>query len=347
MLILLIALYVLVDAVYVPKEEVIQYPTGELVESIFVAQNNEYVKNDSLSNTHSFETIPYKVDVPQGNGAKIGTGTIYQVGNGYFVYVSEYTDQYDIQDIIASQFPVALLINYVPESTRITIQQDREGYINGFKARYLADQLYATDNVKIEQAIIVGYALDVPEGTYFGNHIFVAVGTTTMETQSVQAAAQVLSAVIKTVRYDEQLDKQLVKEAEREKSEREAAQKAAAESEPRPVEGEDTQSNSNVSSPFAGGNGASPEDVSSDNIVVTEDYAVWTLNIEWVYSNPSAVLELWPPSGAGFYPVTSQTDTSAYFRIENITAGTYVLKIKGYSECGQISCYQSVEATTY
>lgn len=341
MLILLIALYVLVDAVYVPKEEVIQYPTGELVESIFVAQNNEYIKNDSLSNTHSFETIPYKVDVPQGNGAKIGTGTIYQVGNGYFVYVSEYTDQYDIQDIIASQFPVALLINYLPESTRITIQQDREGYINGFKARYLADQLYATDNVKIEQAIILGYALDVPEGTYFGNHIFIAVGTTTMDTQSAQAAAQVLSAVIKTVRYDEQLDNQIVKEAEKEKAEREAEQKIETEAEPRPVEGEE----SNVSSPYAG-NEASPDDVSSDNIVVTEDYAVWTLNIEWVYSNPNAVLELWPPSGEGFYPVTSQTDTSAYFRIENITAGTYVLKIKGYSECGQISCYQSVETTT-
>ena len=163
--VVLIVFYVLVSASAPEDEEKpIEAPKGEVQESVFVAQNNEYVKNDSLTNTHSFETVPYLVDVPEGNGAKIGTGTIYQMNDEYFAYVSEYTDQYDIQDIIASQFPVALLINYVPENTRVIIYDEDDGYINGFKAQYLVDQLTAADGITQKQAFVAGYVLDVPEG---------------------------------------------------------------------------------------------------------------------------------------------------------------------------------------
>ncbi|MBQ4197874.1 MAG: hypothetical protein II659_08540, partial [Bacteroidales bacterium] len=83
----------------------------------------------------TFETVPYLVDVPNGSGAKIGTGMIYQLSNSFFAYVTEYTDQYDVQDVITAQFPVALLINYIPESTLVTVNVERQGYINGFKAK--------------------------------------------------------------------------------------------------------------------------------------------------------------------------------------------------------------------
>ena len=329
LLVVLIGIYVLVDAVYVPEKEAVVYPEGELVESVFVAQNNQYVENDSLGTTHSFETIPYKVDVPTGTGAKIGTGTVYQVGSGYFVYVSEYTDQYDVQDVISSQFPVALLINYVPESTRITVQQQKNGYINGFKAQYLADTLYVTDGVTQAEAIVLGYALDVPEGTYFGNHMFIAVGTTTISSESASACSQVLSTIMKTVRYDEALEAALVKakEAEEEVKKKEEAEALKAEE-----EAARNADNIDSSTTITG-----DEVTESVPVVVPSNYKTFELSVDWTMNNPDVVLEFFFPDGSTYASPLSQTDYSAKFSLSNVSAGTYSLRIMNYKACGEIA----------
>lgn len=325
-LILLLGVYVLVDAVYVPQKEQVIFPEGELVDSIFVAQNNEYVENSGLATKHSFETVPYMVDVPKGNGAKVGTGKVYQVGDGYFAYVSEYNDQYDIQDVISSQFPVALLINYIPESTRVTVQQQKQGYINGFKAQYIADTLYVTDGAQQAEALVLGYVLDVPEGPYFGNHMFVAVGTTNMTSADAVNCAQVLSAVVKTARYDKAIDETLT--AKREKQREEEAAIAAS----IPEQGFDNESAEDPSVAIVG-----DEVTESVPIVVPSDYSTFTLDVSWTLNNPNAVLEFFFPDGNTYASPLSQTDYDARFALSNVSAGTYTLRIMHYQECGEIA----------
>lgn len=329
LLIFLIALYVLVGAVYVPQEEQVIYPSSELVESIFVAQNNQYVENESLSNTHSFETIPYLVDVPDGNGAKVGTGTVYQVSDVFFAYVTEFTDQYDVQDVIAAQFPVALLINYIPENTRVTIHAQENGYINGFKAEYIADQLSVTDGVNQSQAAVIGYVLDAPEGTYYGNHMFIAVCTTNVTTDAVNSCAQVLSAIIKTVRYDQNLDNKLVQAAEEKKAQEEAEiQELLAQQNEIAHEGEDVPDNTTI---------VGDEVVEAVPIVVADDYITFNLRVEWTQTNPNAVLELFFPDGNSYASPLESSDYGCVFALSNVQAGTYTLRIKNYQECGEIA----------
>ena len=325
-LILLIGVYVLVDAVYVPQKEQIIFPEGELVESIFVAQNNEYVENAALGTKHGFETVPYAVDVPAGSGAKIGTGKVYHVDTEYYVYVSEYNDQYDVQDVISSQFPVALLINYIPESTKITVQQQKQGYINGFKAQYIADTLYATDGTQQAESIVLGYALDVPEGTYFGNHMFIAVGTTNISNEAAGICSQVLSSVIKTVRYDSAIDEELTRAREKQKAEEEALAANL------PSEGMDGESSDGPSVAIVG-----DEVTESVPIVVPSDYETFTLDVNWTLNNPSAVLEFFFPDGNTYATPLSQTDYDAKFSLSNVSAGTYTLRIMYYQECGEIA----------
>lgn len=327
-LVVLISLYSLVNAVYVPKEEAVVYPASELVDSVFVAQNNNYEENSALKKTHSFSSVPYLVDVPDGTGAQMGTGTVYQIGDGFFAYVSEYTDQYDVQDIVSSQFPVALLINYIPENTRITIQSEEHGYINGFLGKYIADQLYVTDNMTSTQAIVIGYDLDMPEGIYSGNHIFVACGTTVMSTEAANTCAEVLSAIMKTVRYDEKLDNEMQAAKENEKQllaeQMEAEARAELESE-------------------SGSDGATMTTVVGDEvtetipIVVTDDYKTFTLNVEWTMNNPDAVLELFFPGDAAFASPLSQTNYGASFTLSDLSSGTYQLHVMNYQQCGEMA----------
>ena len=328
LLIFLLVIYLLVDAVYVPQEEQVLYPQSELVESVFVAQNNQYVENEQLKNKHSFETVPYMVDVPEGSGAKIGTGTVYQVSDEYFAYVAEYTDQYDVQDVIASQFPVALLINYIPESTRITIHNEENGYINGFKAKYIADQLFVSDSITQQQAIVLGYALDVPEGNYFGNHMFVAVCTTNVSTDAANACAQILSMIIKTVRYDEALNSSLERAAEEKRLEEEKALEAAV-NEPVAHEGEDVApDNTSI---------VGDEVTEAVPIVVADDYTTFNLKVEWTQNNPDAVLELFFPDGLSYASPLESSSYGCVFTLSNVPAGTYTLRIMNYQACGEIA----------
>ncbi len=331
-----IILYVLVDAVASPMPEQVVYPEGELADSVFVAQNNSYQKNDALGATHVFESIPYDVDVQDCVGAKIGTGTVYQVGSGYFIYVSEYTDQHEIQEIISSQFPVALLINYVPEATRVTVQQDRSGYINGFKAQYLADTLSVSDGCTQAEAMVLGYALDIPEGPYFGNHMFIAVGTTNMTSESANISAQLLSNIIKTVRFDENKNKELEKVAEearkkQEELEEDAISNAVMESE----EVSEDMTESVVDD----------ETVSEWPVSVPKDCSVLTVDVKWTLDNPDAVLELFVPDGSAYIDPSTKDNYGAQFKFFNATAGTYLLRIKNYQQCGEVSVMPVAEPT--
>lgn len=326
-LVVLLVLYMLVSAVYVPKPAQVVFPQGELTDSIFTEQNNSYEKNEELlPNKHQFTSVPYTVDITVGDGANVGSGTVYQVADigDYFIYVTEYDDSTNAQDIIASQFPAVMLINYIPEMTKVTIQTDKSGFINGFKAEYLAETIKASDGSQQTDAAIIGYALDVPEVEYAGRHLYVGVGTTIISTESLEESAKLLSSVIKTVTKDEELEEERKREAEKEQQEAEAeALKTIAEQQ----------------EPGNEGAGNVQQDIPrSTNIPIPVDrsYANLVVTVEWDGFNPDAVLELFNPSKTVYYDPSSQSEYGAKFVIPNGEEGQYELRIANSQNCGGI-----------
>ena len=324
-LVVLLVLYLLVNAVYVPTPAAIVFPQGELTDSIFTEQNNKYTKNEDLKMVHEFQTVPYTVDVTEGDGAKVGSGTIYRIAGteDFFIYVTEYNDSTNAQDVITSQFPAALLINYVPEMTRVTVQVDKKGFINGFSAEYIGETISASDGTEKRDAGLVGYALDMPDVEYAASHIYIGVGTTTVTTETLDACAQILSTVMNTVTKSEELETQRKQEAERKAMEEQAALISSLGEEGAQQEapaGQEVQAPKTATIP----------------IPVDQEYTTLTVSVDWDNLNPDAVLELFNPEKTVYYDPSQQDETSARFVLRDSTAGTYELHIANADKCGAI-----------
>ncbi len=334
LLVALIVLYVLVNAVYVEAPAEVVYPSGNLTDSIFEQQNNVYESNSSLPQTYEFKQSPYRVDVPAGEGATVGLGTIFKVTDDIFVYVTEYKDGDLIHDVMASQFPAALLINYVADNTRVTIQQNRTGFINGFTAEYLADLIYVSDGISSAQAVVLGYGLVIPDETYAGNHILIATGTTTINTDSLKACDAVLSAIMKTVRKDDGLDKAMQEENASYLVETQVAGETvetAVESE------EELFSEDMPAADTSLENNPETGNITTVPLVLDRAYADFQLDVSWDKSNPVAVLELFTPDGETYYEPSAQGEYSARFNVPTLEAGNYELHIMNYEACGAIA----------
>ena len=346
-LVLVLVLYFLVDAVYVPEPEVLAYPQGELTQSIFTEQNNSYEKNESLPNTHTFANVPFMADIPEGDGAIVGSGTIYQVAESVFVYMTEYNDAQNVQEIISSQFPSALMINYVPDFTRITVQADQQGFINGFAAEYIADQIFVSDSAATSEAVILGYALDVPGEEYAGNNLFIGVGTTELENDRLAVCGKVLSAIMKTVREDEYLAKQrrqdaesAAKQAEKKRQEEMDALKDSArevltelpegvqeETEEAPVE----QEQESVVT------GSTPQTLVLP-ITAPSDASGFILNVSWPMPDYDIILELFSPDGTMFYDPADLNEYEAVFIIDPAEPGAkYELHLLNHEDSGGVT----------
>lgn len=334
-LIVLLILYFLVSAVYIPEPETIEYPTGELKNSIFVEQNNTYTANESLPKIHYFTTVPYAVDVTESNGASVGTGTVYQAKDTIFIYVSEYTDGYSIHDIITSQFPAAILISYVPENTRVVSQVDKTGYINGFSAEYICDTIYVSDGANTSQACVMGYDLKINDDYFSGNHLFISIATTDITNSTLEGCSQILSLIMGTVRKDEDLEEEMVAAIETKLAEQAAASAAASmQEEVAEEEAAEEESTSVVDS----------SEVTAIPVVLNTGYDNFNLTVEWTQSNTTAVCELFFPDGASYCEPVTQTAMGCSFALTSAEAGTYTLRILNYQDCGSISTYITGDA---
>ena len=327
-LIVLAILYSLINAVYVPKPDPVAYPQGELTDSIFTEQNNNYEKNDAFKNKHEFKEVPYTIDIMEGDGAQVGSGTIYKIDNSdsFFLYLTEYDDTTNAQDIIASQFPAVLLINYIPEMTMVTVQVDKRGFINGFSAEYIAETIVAGDGTMQKEAAVLGYALDVPGVDYAGRHIFVGVGTTEISTENLQACQDFLGQVMKTITKDDKLEEARLKEAEQQAEEAEEAALKAAEAGAKAAAQAQSLEQQEQSVP----------QVATIPIPIDKQFSNLKINVEWTNYNPNAVLELFNPQKTMYFDPSYQNDMGAGFVIPDGEVGTYELHIMNAAECGSI-----------
>ncbi len=338
LLVILLVLLSLIDVVYEPPKEVITYPEGNLSNDIFTEQNNSYVPNANLTKTHSFEEVPYLVDTAEGNGATIGSGTVYRLNDTMFAYVAEYSDPNTIQDIISSQFPAALISDYVPEYTTVVTQVDKRGYINGFSAEYLAETISASNGAEKVDAVLLGYMLDLPENSlYMGKHLWISVGTASVTNENITASSVILNMMMNTVRLDEDRAKKLeeaaarlAEEAEREaerKREEEERQRAEEPTAPAPTESPEEPERESV---------PVDSDIYSVDIPLEENYELVQVKVKWSEPNTSAVLELFDPGKTLYFDPVEQDDVSATFVIEGNELGNYELRIKGATLCGVI-----------
>ena len=328
-LIFLIVLLYLVEAVYKEPEEPISYPTGALAQSVFVQQNNVYTANESLTLTHEFKNVPYKVDLPEGTAASLSTGTVYQLADGIFVYLSEYDDTADINSIIYEQFPVALLMDYIPEYTQIVQNVVERGYINGFSGQYLCETITASNGATSVSACLIGYAVDISDEGYVGNHILVSIGNTDISTESLNTYSSVLTAIMNTLRKDEDLEKQMAEAKEQEVIEQQEA--AAEASSEEVIDDGMTNNTDNYAEVVASGL------TTEIPINIPTGYTEFELTVTWTDYNPNAVLELFFPDGTSFAEPVSQTETSAVFALDKVEAGDYSLHVLNYDACGSIS----------
>lgn len=329
--VLLLGLFFLVNVVYEPEPEKLVFPEGELSDSIFEGQNNVYTANESLSQTHTFSTVPYMVDVPESKGATIGSGCVYEIGGDMFVYVTEFDDMTQVgeelrrdkvvqmQDILASQFPSALLINYIPEETLVTAEKSSDGFINGFTAHYLADSIGITDGAQLVNSALLGYILDVNVKGFEGKHLYVSVGVKDPTNESLQNSAAVLSAVMHTVRFDDKLEAELREELGI-TDEKEVAE-------------ENIETGAEVTDVAE----QTEPEVIERSIYNSQDDATFEVNVSWENANEDVILELFLPGGDQFCEPLSQSSTAAKFVLANAPSGDYVLRIKNYQGCGQIS----------
>ena len=296
-------LYMMVNAAYTPSAEELYYPQGSLSDSIFVGQNNIYTPNPSLTQVHSFSSVPYVLDLPESKGATIGSGTVYQLGDTTFAYLSEYPDYENIHEIISSQFPAALLVNYVPENTKIKMMVNKLGFINGFTAEYVVEYIQVADAKKEKKAVVMGYVLEVQDEYFEGNRMFVGIGTTAYDNDMGDNCAMLLDMIVSTVHYDEKLAKKILSA--------------------RP-------DNAYTEDGYADGS------VTNIPIVVRDAYDRMVLDVDWTYGNVEAVLELFLPDGRTYCDPVEQTGLSARFILDKTKAGTYNLRIQNYSKCGDI-----------
>lgn len=298
-----LVLYMMVSAAYTPSADELYYPQGSLSDSIFVGQNNIYTKNPSLTQLHTCSQVPYYTDLPESKGATIGSGTVYQLGSTTFAYISEYPDYENIHDIICSQFPAALLVNYIPEETKIKMVCHKLGFINGFSAEYIVEYIQVADAKKQMTAVLMGYDLVVQDENFEGTRLFVGIGTTSYDNTSGDNCATLLDTIMDTVRFDEKLAEKILRS--------------------RPK-------NKGVEDGFADGS------VTNIPIVVRDKYDCMVLDVDWTHGNKEAILELFLPDGRTYCDPVEQTGLRARFVVDNTIAGTYNLRIQNYSACGDI-----------
>ena len=246
--------------------------------------------------------------------------------------MSEYDDTQKIQNVIASQFPAAMLINYVPENTSIVAQADSNGYINGFAAQYLVDTVTVSDGINTSQAAILGYALDVPGAENAGKHLFISMATTNITQKALDACSVALSACIKTLTVDSDKAAELKKELEDKAN--------AISSEGLSNNGIDLNNVSSAETNLSENSfesGTLQSDVTVIQVQIPYDYNDLTVTVNFTENNNDAIMELFLPDGQSFASPSDQTETGGTFTFQKAVAGTYNLRVKNYRNCGDIS----------
>ena len=327
LLIILFILYSLINQYKISQRSVLVYPEGTLSDSLFVSQNNTYTANDSFPNKTAFRRVPYYIDLPSGTLASVGQGSIVQLSDSIYVFISEY-EQGDAESVILSEFPSALLIDYDPLYTYSQRLKEQTGYINGFSASYIFDMISVSNGTAVKTAYLAAYDLSGVEDEESQNHIVVSVITTNIDSGSFAHIKLILDTITLTVRYDQKLSMEQEKSR---KTEEESAEEPTKE-DSRPEESEPPESPQSYNDLVT----EYDYDARVIPISITKTYGDLFINILTDHYIEESEMTLYGPSLEPIgEKVLSEDGLTVQFQVGEITEemlGDYVLKVTYYGD---------------
>lgn len=223
-----LGIYFFLSAVNKQIPRPVEYPKSGMSQSIFEAQNTKYVQNSGLTQKHTFTHCPYSVDITDSDVAKVSdTGAVYKLSDSMYFYITEFQSGTNIESVIKSELPQAVMIDSNADMTGIDNYIYEEGYLNGFKGDYYIDCMTVTNGTRTSSVYITGYALTITDTTLdHGYKMFLGVMAAKSDTDTYNNAKGMLDAVVNTyqVNYDVQnalvdAENQAVAEEEQKKQE--------------------------------------------------------------------------------------------------------------------------------
>lgn len=206
------------------QQDNISYPKGTLTESLFESQNNEYTPDEQLARTYQFTTTPYLIDVYDKPEAKVGNGSIIQISDDTYSYITEYEAGKTPKEVLLSEFPPALLINFDTSHTVCETLESQAGYINGFMASYFFNTFSISNGDSVVTAYCAGYELIQTQNPQ-APHFIVAVATTRASTSHFENCKAAADMMVNTLRYDEKLEAEQQAQERKEQQEQEQEEK--------------------------------------------------------------------------------------------------------------------------
>lgn len=301
------------------QPEEIEYPGSGLSGSIFETQNTSYAANPSFPATHEYKNVPYLLDVPASNKAKVEDGTTYRLNNTLYIYTSEFPFNTDVDYTLSTQLGKILMLDCDDNMTFLETKKEEIGYRNGYGIVYDVKDMYVSNGETSMKAIIMSYYVELPEET---EDVLIGVMSTVESNDAIRQMKDVLDAELATFRYDEDQEKNIANRIKEEQREEEAA---AYEQEQAEKRAEDELQKAEAAEEEEKKKMLATSDV---DITLDEDYIRLNLALSWNTSGAVTEMFLISPNGETYEPEVFGS-TRASFNVPNAKAGKWTARVTG------------------
>lgn len=195
-----------VSGFYAPKEEVVvQLPSGGLSDSVFDLQNMEYKEVPGMTRKYYFANLPYSVDVPSGDFAKVN-GADFLNSNPYYFYYTVADKTENLQEMVLSQVPGIIKPNYEGNDASYKVLLEESGNLNGCSGTYVVAEIV----VDSKTMYLCLYRLHFDESIYkTENDIFIGCMAEGYTTKNLSDLKELAIATVRTLRFDKERAEQI------------------------------------------------------------------------------------------------------------------------------------------
>lgn len=321
----------------IPEE--VEYPAGNLSDSIFESQNTFYTPSQNYDLTHKFSLIPYSIDTVDAECAKIDTGAVYISGSAYFFY-SEIEKGENVDDCIKKQFSQVLEYGVEPDVCNVETFLTETGFINGFTAEYQVLHLSVPSEVAengVKDAYMVVYRLEIDDNDEYPDNydVVMGVGTQALSTETLAMCKALLDEDVLTIQYDSNLAKQLIESMNASGETEDIEVTEATEEE---LQEEETEERSETSNDNDAGELVN-EEVNERNyktmgILLKQNYKDLTIVVDWTNLEQTPTLVFCDVREESVYNPETTMDGRVVFHVGEIEGGVYMVKILGWENAG-------------
>lgn len=180
-------------------EKTVSYPSANLTESIFDAQNMVYSQTSGLDDTYLLPFIPFSVDVPVGTRAFVGDAMVVNSGSFNFYYNVMDSDT-DVVNALKTGYSRIISIDAKTDSCVVSVLSTQKGFINGCEAVFY---ILAIDIEGAPTHYISAYALRITESVFKSDKLIVlACMSTDYSTEGLLNLQAFSEASVKTLQFD-------------------------------------------------------------------------------------------------------------------------------------------------